>query len=568
MSNTKKIWYFIITVCVFLVSQRELYAAEHNTTSSGIFGFPIEDTSVIITCGYGDYDGHTGYDLGATYGTPIYALFSGTITYRVYYHNGVSWSYGNLLELQSDDGTYVMRVAHLSAFVDGYPLPSGITYSHANYAGERSYSVATPDVITVGSSHHVNMGDLIGYSGYCGNSTGDHLHVEIKVNGNYVDPDDYISNSYSVANSSPVSDNRTHPYVFDVAYYKENNPDLSNMSDSEARSHWLNWGISEGRVSSPVFNLGYYLEKNEDLKNAYQNDHLGAIAHFLNFGISEGRRTHPTFYVQEYKANYKDLQDAYRDDYSGYFNHYMYIGRNEGRIADHRLQLYFDANGGTSSRTQQNMTIGVAVGTLPSLTLTGYTGKWYTAKTGGTEVTSSYVPSGLKDVYIYAHWTPLTYTISYNANGGTGAPSNQTVKHGESLTLSSGIPVKGKYTFLGWATSPDGVASYQPGGTMKGSQTLTLYAVWGDTESPVITSASITNVSANKATYTITATDNIGVADAVVHVWTGTWTSEKDKGYHMVQNGNVWSYDIPVNLTDGEEWIVDVRVYDGDGHQA
>ena len=174
------------------------FASVHKTTSSGIFGFPIEDTSVSITCGYGDYSGHNGYDLGAPKGTPIYALFSGNITYTVLHHNGVSWSYGNVLDLTSDDGKYQMKVAHLSKFVDGYPLPGGIEYSHCAKAGDRSASVAAPTRTPVGATHHVEQGELIGYSGDCGNSTGPHLHIEIRVNGSTVNPDGYISNSWSV----------------------------------------------------------------------------------------------------------------------------------------------------------------------------------------------------------------------------------------------------------------------------------------------------------------------------------------------------------------------------------
>ena len=72
-----------------------------------------------------------------------------------------------------------------------------------------------------------------------------------------------------------------------------------------------------------------------------------------------------------------------------------------------------------------------------------------------------------------------SYTVSYNANGGSGAPSNQTKWYGENLTLSSTKPTKSGYKFVGWSTSSTATsASYSAGGTYAGNSALTLYAVW------------------------------------------------------------------------------------------
>lgn len=61
--------------------------------------------------------------------------------------------------------------------------------------------------------------------------------------------------------------------------------------------------------------------------------------------------------------------------------------------------------------------------------------------------------------------TPSAYTISYNANGGSGAPDDQTKYHGTILTLSSTTPTRSGYTFMGWSTSSTATsASYQAGG--------------------------------------------------------------------------------------------------------
>lgn len=79
---------------------------------------------------------------------------------------------------------------------------------------------------------------------------------------------------------------------------------------------------------------------------------------------------------------------------------------------------------------------------------------------------------------LYAVWESLTYTITYDANGGENAPDSQTVEGGGSVTLATGVPAWTGYDFLGWSTSQTATAAeYQPGGIYPGGN-ATLYAVW------------------------------------------------------------------------------------------
>ena len=72
-----------------------------------------------------------------------------------------------------------------------------------------------------------------------------------------------------------------------------------------------------------------------------------------------------------------------------------------------------------------------------------------------------------------------TYTVSYNANGGSGAPSNQTKQHDITLTLSSVKPTRDGYKFAGWGTSAtDTGVKYSAGGQYTGNASITLYAIW------------------------------------------------------------------------------------------
>ena len=80
---------------------------------------------------------------------------------------------------------------------------------------------------------------------------------------------------------------------------------------------------------------------------------------------------------------------------------------------------------------------------------------------------------------LYTVGVLASYTVSYNANGGSGAPSNQTKWYGETLTLSSSIPTKEGHTFMGWGTSStDTTVDYAKGGAYTSNASITLYAIW------------------------------------------------------------------------------------------
>ena len=74
---------------------------------------------------------------------------------------------------------------------------------------------------------------------------------------------------------------------------------------------------------------------------------------------------------------------------------------------------------------------------------------------------------------------PSTYTISYNANGGSGAPGSQTKTHGTDLKLSSTKPTRSGYTFVNWNTKSDGSGTnYASGAIYNTNANITLYAIW------------------------------------------------------------------------------------------
>ena len=71
------------------------------------------------------------------------------------------------------------------------------------------------------------------------------------------------------------------------------------------------------------------------------------------------------------------------------------------------------------------------------------------------------------------------YTVSYNANGGSGAPSAQRKVTSINITLSSTTPTRTGYTFNGWNTNNSGTGTnYAKGATYSANASATLYAKW------------------------------------------------------------------------------------------
>lgn len=140
-------------------------ASNYSTgTSSGYVDIGISlinPVSGIITSRYGSNDSvrdhsHSGLDIAAPYGTPIKAAASGTVTYSGNAGDGF--------------GNYVI-ISH----------GSGVTtvYAHCSQ-------------LLVSAGQTVSQGDIIAKVGSTGNSTGNHLHLEVRKNGVNYNPQNYV----------------------------------------------------------------------------------------------------------------------------------------------------------------------------------------------------------------------------------------------------------------------------------------------------------------------------------------------------------------------------------------
>jgi murein DD-endopeptidase MepM/ murein hydrolase activator NlpD len=132
----------------------QTHSSVTSTPSSAGLIWPVNGP---ITSPFGPRWGsfHAGIDIGVPTGTPIHAAAAGTVIYC-----GVESGYGNLVVLDNG-GNLATAYAHQSA-------------------------------IAVACGQHVDQGQVIGYVGCTGNCTGPHLHFEVRINGQAVDPLGYL----------------------------------------------------------------------------------------------------------------------------------------------------------------------------------------------------------------------------------------------------------------------------------------------------------------------------------------------------------------------------------------
>ena len=148
------------------VEQKEKEEAEQREIESHtVQGVYLEVTPVsgIITSRFGNREsirtsGHTGLDIAAPAGTPIKAAADGTVTF-----SGYSGGYGYVVKMDNGNG------------VETY-------YGHCS-------------ALYVSAGETVEAGDVIAAVGSTGNSTGNHLHFEVRVNGSVANPQNYLYNN-------------------------------------------------------------------------------------------------------------------------------------------------------------------------------------------------------------------------------------------------------------------------------------------------------------------------------------------------------------------------------------
>lgn len=147
-----------------------------------------------------------------------------------------------------------------------------------------------------------------------------------------------------------------------------------------------------------------------------------------------------------------------------------------------KYTISFNAHGGSAASSKEVIS-GEQYGTLPTTTRTGYTfAGWFTAETGGTQVTNTTTVSITANQTLHAHWL-AHYSVAFHANGGNGSMAAQSFIQGTAQNLKENTFTRTGYTFAGWATSDDGNVVYEDKQNVNnlsstGNATVNLYAKW------------------------------------------------------------------------------------------
>ena len=159
--------------------------------------------------------------------------------------------------------------------------------------------------------------------------------------------------------------------------------------------------------------------------------------------------------------------------------------------------INYNTNGGTITSSGYPTYVAdgdsVSQSSLPTATKSGYVFKgweWDYDKGLILGSLSNMLSAVYGPVYLKAVWEtePVNYTLSYNANGGSGSMSSQTVTEGQAAKLKTNTFTKTGYYFTGWNTKADGSGtSYSDGAYATFYSNTTLYAQWEKYADPVIT---------------------------------------------------------------------------------
>lgn len=234
----------------------------------------------------------------------------------------------------------------------------------------------------------------------------------------------------------------------------------------------------------------------------------------------------------------------------------------------------YDGMGGpTPSRATDTLDIGGTFPTLPTVpSITGWTfNGWYTSAIGGTKINSGDTVTQTSDFTLYAHWTPNTYTVTLNPNGGSSGTSSVTATYSSAMP-SATMPTRPGYTFQGFydtSSSTGGNQYYTLSGasarTWDKTYNATLYARWTPNKYTVIFNAN-GGETPSPSSKTVTYKSTYGTLATVSRLGYGFlgWFTDPTSGTKV---NSTDTYNIIGNQTLYAHWIGNelVVTYDPNG---
>lgn len=143
--------------------------------------------------------------------------------------------------------------------------------------------------------------------------------------------------------------------------------------------------------------------------------------------------------------------------------------------------ITLDANGGSCTVQTVTGEVDTPIGELPDAEREYYSfDGWYTTKTGNEKVTEDYVHDDIEPVTVYARWTPLPYTMTFDSNSPKDGAVTPDPIQGKVDTPIGTLPAAtlDSYDFLGWFTAPVDGAEITKDYCHNTTDTVTVYAHW------------------------------------------------------------------------------------------
>lgn len=340
----------------------------------------------------------------------------------------------------------------------------------------------------------------------------------------------------------------------------------SNMSIGF--SAWYNRTNGTQYKSSATFTYtvptpSYYLDVNGYL----DGESVGNVSGYGTFNVAINGTTASSGITDYYTAH------PYGTKYSisgvsattGHTYNGVYSGSASGTITKatsvylnfttNRYSITYNNNGGSGSVSSQSFKHGksVTISAGTALSKTGHTFNGWNTNAAGTgtnyTVGTAYTPN--QNLTLYAKWKANTYTINYDANGGTGAPSSQTKTYGVNLILQEGTPTRTGYLFKYWTTEKNGGGTgYYPKGTYSIDSGVTLYAQW-----EIIKNSITYDGNADNAT-NVPSWVNKNYGDSITIAAGPTRPGYKFTGWNTAMDGKGTSYAAGATYSKNENLIL------------
>lgn len=228
----------------------------------------------------------------------------------------------------------------------------------------------------------------------------------------------------------------------------------------------------------------------------------------------------------------------------------------------------FDTNGGDTPTFTKKYRIGQAFDSLPLPDKTGYEFVgWYTAKTGGTEITTASTMSFSADTTIYARWEAKKYTVTFNRNCMDSSCRLEFSEREYTYDSEFGVfptVTRTGYTFKGWCTGMMVGVTYTEKDKMRFAENRTLYALWEPT--PYTVNLDPQGGEVNPSSVTVRYLDEFGVIPKPAkknYKFIG-WYDGTDSSARLISDGETAS---TIQKTTAEDqtlyarWELKYRVY-------